>query len=149
MSTTQNYVAKAQTEIATPVEKVWEALVDPALIKEYMFGTDAISEWREGAPITWKGEWQGKAYEDRGVILQLKPNRVLQYSHFSPLSGQPDLPENYHTVTVELSPTERGTSIRLSQDNNASDEEREHSEQNWGMMLGRLKSVVEERAAEG
>jgi len=37
------------------------------------------------------------------VILKLEPLQTLKYSHFSPLSGLTDKPENYHTVTVELS----------------------------------------------
>jgi len=60
-----------------------------------MFGTNAVSDWKEGSPIVWKGEWMGKKYEDRGVILKLEPGNMIQYSHFSPLTGQPDLPENY------------------------------------------------------
>ena len=135
--------AKANVEIKAPIPKVWAALVDPAMIKQYMFGTNAVSDWREGAPIVWKGEWEGKPYEDKGTILQLKPEHLLQYSHFSPLSGQPDVPENYHTVTIELAPAGAGTMVALSQDNNATEEEREHSEQNWGMMLNSLKRFLE------
>src|SRR5262249_4481855 len=131
--------ANAHVEINASIAKVWDALVDPTLIKHYMFGTNVVSDWREGAPIVWKGEWQGKSYEDKGRILQLNPQQVLQYSHFSPLSGQPDVPENYHTVTIELSPAGAGTRVTLSQDNNATDEEREHAEQNWGTMLDSLK----------
>lgn len=41
--------------------------------------------------------------------------------------------------------TERGaqTEVALSQDHNATDEEREHSENNWRMMLDGLKKFVE------
>jgi hypothetical protein len=67
-----------------------------------MFGIEVVSEWKEGSQIVWKGEWQGKSYEGKGVILKLKRNSLIQYSHFSPLSGKPDLPENYHTVTIKL-----------------------------------------------
>jgi uncharacterized protein YndB with AHSA1/START domain len=137
------FIAKAQVEINAPIAKVWEALVDPAMIKQYMFGTNAVSEWHEGAPIVWKGEWEGKPYTDKGTILQLKPEHVLQYSHFSPLSGQRDMPENYHTVTIELSPTRAGTIVALSQDNNATEEDREHTKQNWGTMLNNLKRFLE------
>src|SRR5258708_40324004 len=136
-------IAKAQAEIKAPVSKVWAALVTPEKIKQYMFGTNVVSEWREGAGIVWKGEWQGKPYEDKGVILKLQPERVLQYSHFSPLSGQPDVPENYHTVTIELSGKGANTLVTLSQDNNASEDDRVHSEQNWGMMLASLKKFLE------
>jgi len=137
-------IAKAHITISAPIAKVWDALVNPEMIKQYMFGTNAVSDWKEGSPIVWKGEWEGKPYEDKGVILQLKPERVLQYSHFSPLAGQADVPANYHTVTIELSPEEKGTILRLSQDNNSTEEDREHSEKMWGMMLTGLKKVLEQ-----
>jgi len=137
-------IAKAHITISAPIAKVWDALVNPEMIKQYMFGTNAVSDWKEGSPIVWKGEWEGKPYEDKGVILQLKPERVLQYSHFSPLAGQADVPANYHTVTIELSPEEKGTILLLSQDNNSTEEDREHSEKMWGMMLTGLKKVLEQ-----
>lgn len=96
-----------------------------------------------GSEIRWKGEWEGKAYEDKGVILKIEPERTLQYSHFSPLAGLPDTPENYHTVTIELSGEGDQTRVSLSQDNNPTEEAREHSEKNWGMMLDGLKKYVE------
>src|SRR5437763_13862494 len=107
----KDFIAKASATIKAPVAKVWDALVDPKKIKQYMFGTEMVSSWKEGSPVTWKGEWQGKPYEDKGKILKLQPERVLQYSHFSPLSGLPDKPENYHTVTIELSPQRDQTLI--------------------------------------
>jgi len=72
-----------------------------------------------------------------------EPQHVLEYSHFSPLSGQPDLPENYHTVTIELIGQGEQTKVKLSQDNNPSDEARQHSEKNWQMMLDSLKELLE------
>ena len=138
-----NLIAKASVTIDAPIAKVWDALVNPEAIKEYMFGTDVASDWHEGSPITWKGEWQGKAYEDKGVIRQLQPERLLQYAHFSPLSGLPDHPENYHTVTIELTDKGNQTVVSLAQDNNSTEEAREHSEKNWGMMLAGLKTFLE------
>ncbi len=138
-----NLVAKASITINAPSGKVWNALVKPEAIKQNMFGTTVVTDWREGGAIIWKGEWQGKPYEDKGVILQFKPGRTLAYSHFSPLSGVPDTPENYHTVTVELSVEQNQTRVSLAQDHNATEEERQHSEKNWGMMLNALKDFVE------
>jgi uncharacterized protein YndB with AHSA1/START domain len=111
-----------------------------------MFGTTVVSDWTEGSPITWSGEWQGRRYEDKGVIKRLEPGRTLQYTHFSPLMGLPDRPENYHTVTIELSEQDGHTRVALSQDNNGSEQAREHSEKNWAMMLASLKKYVEDQA---
>lgn len=146
----KGFVARARVAIEAPVADVWNALVTPETIARYMFGTTVVSDWKEGGAILWRGEWKGKAYEDHGRILRLRPQRMLRYSHYSPLSGLPDLPENHHTVTIELSPQPRGrTDVSLSQDNNATEDARTHSEANWRMMLDGLKRVVEERAQQG
>jgi uncharacterized protein YndB with AHSA1/START domain len=137
-------IAKASTTINAPAAKVWEALTDPAMIKQFMFGTDMKSDWKKGSPVTWKGEWQGKKYEDKGVILDVEPQRKLRYTHFSPLSGLPDKPENYHTVTIELSANGKQTVVSLAQDNSKTEQEREDSEKNWGMMLMSLKKLLEQ-----
>ena len=139
----EDRIARAAATVDAPAAEVWKALVDPDAIREYMFGTNVTSSWKEGSPIVWKGEWKGKAYEDKGVVLRFKPERTLQYTHFSPLAGLPDRPENYHTVTIELSVANGGTRVSLSQDGNATEEEREHSEKNWEMMLAGLKKYVE------
>src|SRR4051812_9891497 len=123
-----NIIAKAQTTINAPLDKVWDAFVNPQTIKKYMFGTTVVSDWKQGSPILWKGEWQGKAYEDKGVILELKPKTRLKYSHYSPSSGVPDIPENYHNVTVDLTDQGNRTVVSLLQDNNETEQVREHSE---------------------
>ena len=136
-------IAKALITINSPIDKVWDALVNPDKIRQYMFGTNAISDWKEGSRIVWKGEWEGRKYEDKGVILKLEPGHRIQYSHFSPLTSQQDLPENYHIVTFELSGKGKQTLVSLLQDNNATEEDREHSEKNWKMMLAGIKNLLE------
>ena len=140
----KNLIAKASVTVNAPKAKVWNALVRPEAIKQYMFGTNVVSDWRAGSPIIWKGEWQGKSYEDKGVILQHKPERTLQYSHFSPLSGLPETRENYHTVTIEVSGEGPQTRVSLAQDNNPSEKARDHSQEMWEMMLVALKKFVEQ-----
>ena len=137
-------IARATTTVEAPAAEVWEALVTPATIARYMFGAKVVSQWQEGSPISWSGEWKGKPFEDKGTILRLEPERLLQYSHYSPLSGLPDAPESYHTVTIELREEGGRTHVTLTQDNNPTDEAREHSETNWRAMLDGMKRVVEE-----
>ena len=139
----KNLVAKVTISIGTTKGKVWEALVTPETIKQYMFGADVESNWSKGSQITWKGEMKGKKYEDKGVILKIEPEQTLQYSHFSPLSGKPDKPENYHTVTINLSGNGNETEVSLSQDNNSDEKTRKESEKNWGAMLDGLKKYLE------
>lgn len=138
-----DFIAKASVTIDAPRPKVWDALMDPQAIKQYMFGTHVDTDWEEGSPIVWKGEWEGKPYKDKGVLTQIRPEKVLQYTHYSPLSGMPDKPENYHTVTIELYGDGNETHVSLTQDNNPTDEAREHSKKNWETMLDALKKYLE------
>jgi uncharacterized protein YndB with AHSA1/START domain len=138
-----NLIAKATTSINAPRSDVWDALVTPESIKQYMFGTDVTSKFYEGSPITWRGEWQGKVYEDKGKVLKVNPGRVLQFSHYSPLSGLPDRPDNYHIVTIELIDKGGEVKVVLTQDKNLTEEARQHSEKNWQMVLDALKQLIE------
>ena len=88
----ENFIANASITIHASRRAVWQALVSPQALEQYMFGAHVKSDWREGAPIVWKGQWQGKPYEDKGTVRQFIPEHRLQYSHFSPLAGRPDLP---------------------------------------------------------
>lgn len=130
--------------INAPASKVWDALTNPDLIKQYFFGVDTISDWQVGSSIVWKGEWDGKSFEDKGEILKINNKKLLQFTHYSPLSGKPDTLENYHIVTIELAPEGIDqTQVTLSQNNNLTKEARDHSEKNWSMMLEGLKKTVE------
>lgn len=136
-------VARAEITIDAPAEKVWRALTDPASIAEFMFGAKVTTDWRPGSPITYDGEWKGKPYRDKGTVLEVVPNRLLKTTHFSPLSGKEDVPENYNVVTYELAPRDGGTVVRVIQENNPDQNMVDESEKTWAMMLGKLKSVVE------
>lgn len=140
---TDTFTATATARINAPASRVWEALTNPELIKQYLFGTQVTTDWQEGSPITYTGEWEGKAYEDKGKILQVTAGKVLVSTFWSSLSGLPDTPENYKTVRYELAPDGAGTRLTITQDNNASREEAAHSEQNWKTVLDGLKKVVE------
>lgn len=135
--------AKATTTINAPASKVWQALVNPEIIKQYLFDTDVISDWKVGSPITYKGEWEGKSFEDKGKILEIEPEKILKSTHWSPMSGVLDKPENYHTVTYSLADKGEATQVTITQDNNANAEEVKHSEQNWTTVLDGMKKLLE------
>ena len=140
---TKNLIANAEIAIEASRDEVWNALINPDLIKKYMFGTTVISDWKEGSKIIWKGEWKGKTYEDKGEILDITPKKKLSYTHYSPLAGQPDIPENYHTVIIEINNVEKQAKVTLTQDNNSTEEDKLHSEENWAYMLTEMKKILE------
>jgi uncharacterized protein YndB with AHSA1/START domain len=113
------------------------------MIKKYMFGVDTVSKWERGCPIIWTGVWQGKPYEDKGIITEVEPENKLQYTHFSSLSGVIDAPENYHTVTYSLSEKGDRTLISVTQDNNADEKAMIASKTVWENILTGLKTLLE------
>jgi uncharacterized protein YndB with AHSA1/START domain len=139
----QDFIARREIVIHAPPEKVWRALTEPALVGRVMFGAEVRSDWRQGSPITYRGEWQGKPYEDKGEILQITPERRLKTTHFSPLTGKPDKPENYHVVDIQLQEEGGTTRVTVAQSNNPTEDAAEHSAKNWELMLGNLKEVAE------
>jgi uncharacterized protein YndB with AHSA1/START domain len=136
-------VARQSIIIHAPPAQVWKALTDPEMIKEYLFGTRVSTDWKTGSPIRYRGVWEGKSYEDKGTVLRIVPGRLLVTSFWSSLAGLPDVPENYKTVAYELAAENGRTRLTLSQDNNATEEEKAHSEGNWRMVLEGLKKIVE------
>ena len=138
------HIASAEIDINASPDQVWNALTDPDQVEKYMFGARVESDWQAGSPIVWKGEWEGKPYEDKGTVVEVDPEHTLVVTHFSPLTGQEDVPENYHTLTYQLRPEGESTHLSLSQDNNASADEAEHSQENWQTMLAGIKKAVEE-----
>jgi uncharacterized protein YndB with AHSA1/START domain len=136
-------VAKQSVVIDAPAAKVWDALTNPEMIRQYLFGTEASSEWKAGSQITYKGVWQGKPYEDRGTVIKIVPERLLETTYWSGMSGVPDLPENRKNVTYELLPSNGRTTITVMQDNNATEKEKAHMESNWKIVLESLKTLLE------
>jgi uncharacterized protein YndB with AHSA1/START domain len=136
-------IAHAETVILATPDRVWQALTDPELIRQYLFGTHVVTDWHPGSAIVYRGEWQGEAYEDKGVILEVEPEKRLVSTYWSALSGLPDEPAYYKTVTYELTVEGDGTRVSVTQDNNATPEEAEHSSQNWRSVLQGMKDLLE------
>jgi uncharacterized protein YndB with AHSA1/START domain len=138
-----NHVATSTVTIDAPPSRVWDVITDPAAVKEFMFGTELVTDWTVGGPIVWRGEWEGKDYEDKGAILEFEPGQRLVHTHFSPLGGEDDAPENYHTLTWTLEDQDGKTRFTLSQDNNASEEAAQHSKGMWDLLVAEVKDIAE------
>lgn len=139
-----NLIAKAETDIAATPEQVWQTLTSPETVSKTMFGAQVDTDWRPGSPIVWRGDYDGTKFEDKGEILESDRPRTLSMTHFSPLSGKDDVPENYHTLVYTLDETDSGTHLSLTQDNNASEDEVEHSATNWQQVLSTVKQLAEQ-----
>jgi uncharacterized protein YndB with AHSA1/START domain len=129
--------------VNAPASKVWQALTDPEIVKQYFFGTLVKSDWKKDSPITWSGEWEGKAYEDKGNILDITPGKYVKYSYWSSMSGTVDIPENYQNVSYDLAENNGVTTLTIGQENIKDEKAKAHSEQNWQHIFGKMKELIE------
>jgi uncharacterized protein YndB with AHSA1/START domain len=140
--------SRVHTTINAPPAAVWKVLTNLATFKKFFFGSDVATDWKVGSPITFRGEWKGKPYEDKGVVKTVDNEKRLAFTHWSPLSGMEDKPENYHIVAFDLKPAGNGTEVTLSQTNQSdneplTDKNRAEYDKNWTMVLDGLKKAAE------
>jgi uncharacterized protein YndB with AHSA1/START domain len=140
--------SQVRTTVNAPPAAVWKALTTPGTLKQFFFGSDVSSDWKVGSPIRFSGSWKGKPYEDKGIIQTFDRDQRLAFTHWSPLSGMADVPENYHIVSFDLRPVSGGTEVVLTQTNQndaepLTPENRRDYDKNWTMVLEGLKKVVE------
>lgn len=137
--------------INAPVAKVWDALVNPEQTKKYMFGCAAVSSWEPGSSLLWKGVFNGQELVAvKGHVVQIEPERFLEYTTFDPNSTLEDIPENYLTVTYELRPENDSTVLTVSQGDfsTVAEGERRYSEvynngEGWMPILVAIQQLVE------
>jgi uncharacterized protein YndB with AHSA1/START domain len=109
--------ASASVVVDRPRHQVWKALTEPDLVSQYFMGATVKTDWQVGHPITFSGTWKDKPFEDKGEILTFEPEEEMSYSHWSPLSGADDVPDNYHVVHISLDDADGGTRVTLEQSN--------------------------------
>jgi len=144
-------VIKNSIEINAPSAKVWDALTNPEQTKKYMFGCETVSDWKPGSDLFWKGNYEGKEMVFvKGKIVGIEPGKFLAYTTIDPNSTIPDEPENYLTVTYELSSNNNQTVLTVTQGDYAkvADGEKRYKEasnngEGWNPILVEIKKLVE------
>jgi uncharacterized protein YndB with AHSA1/START domain len=137
-------IATTSLSIYASPSAVWKALIDPEIVKKYMYGAEVYSDWEVGSPITYRGVWEGRPYEDKGTILEIKPERVLGFTYWSPLSGTDDYEDNYAHVTYHISEYDDETTLTITQDNLETEEAVVKAEENWMNVMKNIKKILEE-----
>lgn len=140
-----SFTAKVQRTIHAPINKVWDGLTLPELVKQYFFGTQLVTTWQPGTPIYFRGEWEGKPYEDKGTVLKFEPGKMLQYDYFSSWSDLEERPENYQTIIYRVKSKGNSTVLIITQSNIDTLEKKVHSIQSWGMLTKELKKLMESK----
>lgn len=138
-------------DIKAPAAKVWDALVNPAQTKKYMFGCETVSDWKIGSELLWKGVFDGiEIVAVKGKIVDLQPEKRLVYTTIDPNGGYADVPENYLTVTYTLSENNGVTNFTVTQGDysKVADGQKRYEDTvaggGWESILMEIKKLVEE-----
>jgi uncharacterized protein YndB with AHSA1/START domain len=151
----QPLFVKNTITINAPAATVWDALVNPAQTKKYMFGCETVSDWKPGSSLEWKGEYEGKEMIFvKGTILEINPGKFLAYTTIDPHSNIDDVSENYLTVTYDLKPENGHTVLTVTQGDysKVAEGERRYNEawnngEGWNPILVQIKALVEQQGA--
>ena len=136
-------VSQSITVIAD-INKVWKALTTPDIIKEYLYGTETVTDWKPGSQIIFQGEYEGHKYRDKGIILTNILNQEISYSYWSSFSGLEEKPENYSTVIYTIKRIDdKTTEFTWTQKGFANEDGYNHSKNGMLEFLEGVKKVMQ------
>ena len=133
MTSTRSLVI--EREMPHPPEKIWRALTESQLIKEWLMDNDfqpAVGhgfKFRSTPVPNWNGIIDSQ-------VLVVEPNRKLSYSWGT--MGMESV------VTWTLTPTDAGTHVRMEHSGFASDQDAAYkgASYGWQKFIGNLERVV-------
>lgn len=145
-------VVQNDITIKGSVAQVWDALVNPKQTKKYMFGCEAISDWKIGSSLLWKMIYEGKEMIPvKGIILDIQPERFLKYTVIDAMANMKDIPENYLNVAYSLTEHNGVTTLTITQDGfeRAADGEKRYQDvynngEGWNPILVQIRKLVED-----
>jgi uncharacterized protein YndB with AHSA1/START domain len=140
-----------QIEINAPASKVWDALVNPAKTKVYMFGCETVSDWKPGSSLLWKGQHEGKEMIFvKGEVVEIQPGKHLKYTTIDPNSTIDDVSENYLWVTYDLeSNGKTKLTVRQGDYSTVAEGDKRYKEsynngEGWNPILIQIKKLLED-----
>ncbi|AZN41622.1 SRPBCC family protein [Paenibacillus albus] len=111
-------ISTSRIFINAPVERVWDTVTKPELVKQWQYGSDLITDWSIGSEIRFRAVWEANVYEQWGKVLEFSPCHSLSYSLFAPRPDLEDKPENYFKMNYILSEDKEGTLLTIEQYDN-------------------------------
>ena len=137
-------IVTASIDIAADLSRVWEVLTNPEIIKEYLFGTQTITDWKVGSEIVFQGEYEGRKYRDHGVIRENVFHKLISWTYWTGFSGLEDKPDNYSLVSWRLNPKGNNlVTLTWTQKGFASEEGQKHSQSGMKAFLEQVKDIAE------
>ena len=133
----------SRVRIKAPVQRVWETITRPELVKLWLYGSDLVTSWEIGAEIRFRTEWDGKLFEQWGRVLEFNPYTLVKYSLFAPRPGLDDKPENYFKMIYMLRAQGQETDLEIIQEDDRPNAIQEPVQGEENPVLIQLKKVAE------
>jgi uncharacterized protein YndB with AHSA1/START domain len=131
-------------KINAPASKVWVALTVPDLVKQWQYGSDLLTTWKVGDPITFRNEWNGQVFEQKGKVLEFVPMSRVKYSLFFPRPDLQDIAEHCFFMIYELTERDGVTSLLVRQEDPRPPDPNESTGGEAGPnVLSALKGLIE------
>jgi uncharacterized protein YndB with AHSA1/START domain len=132
--------------IAAPVTAVWKSLTDIGSMKRWMgapeMELEIATSWHIGSPITITG-FHHVRFENKGVVLEYLPDRLMSYNFLSSISRLPYEPENHTILRFMLEAEDDHTSLSLTIRNFPTETIYHHLNFYWNTTLVMLKRHIE------
>lgn len=129
--------------VKAPAVKVWAALTQPEMVKQWQYASELITDLQEGSPIRFRTEWDDQVFEQWGTILEVVPNQKLRYSLFAPRPDLEDKPENYFIMEYRLTEQGENTLLEIIQEDNRPGARQEEEQGEENPILNALKMLIE------
>ncbi len=129
--------------IKAPIQKVWDALTKPELVKLWQYGSDLITDWKVGNDIRFRTEWEDKVFEQWGKVLEVRPYQMIKYTLFAPGPDLEDKPENYFIMSYVLQEEEGHIKLNIIQEDNRPGAIQEVPQGEENPVLKALKLLIE------
>ena len=129
-TTTETRSVVVERDIAHPPEKIWRALTQPHLIEAWLMKNDFKPVVDQ--KFTLSGDWGSVDCQ----VREVEPNRTLSYTWAA--MGLESI------VTWTLTPTSKGTHLRMEQSGFRSDQEQafQGAKYGWNQFFGNLEKVL-------
>ena len=130
-------------KLNAPINKIWDALTKPELIKQWQYGSDLITDWKVDSGIRFRSEWEGQVFEQWGKILEIVPQKLIRYSLFAPRPDLEDKPENYFVMNYILSEEKNCIKLDIIQEDDRPGAVQEAPQGEENPVLSALKALIE------
>ena len=138
VKSTETRAVVVEREIPHPPEKIWRALTQPMLIEEWLMKNDF--EPVIGHRFNLRGDWGGVLDCE---VLTVEPNRELSYTWN--FAHEDDAYDLQSVVTLTLTPTDKGTHLRMEQAGFRPTQKKAFQGANYGWQefLAKLEGVLD------